>query len=138
MEQQQRKFSRKIFWITATIIVFIILEGCSLLSPTILKISPTKIVAGSEVTIYGYGFSFNNKIKFNDQAVFSQSSWNGMTLSFYVPDTLSFGPDCDSSKAACPMWVSSQSTIGTNKVLITNSFGNSSNAVNLTVIQENP
>jgi hypothetical protein len=58
-------------------------------TPSISSISPTQANIGTQVTIYGNGFtSSNNTVEFGQGAIQNLSSYNGTSLTFNVPSYL--------------------------------------------------
>jgi hypothetical protein len=86
---------------------------------TLSSLAPNAGSIGSQVTVYGSGFTFANTIHFGIGAITNAYSANGTTLVFTVPSYLS--PYCTSG-IACPMYVQ-QVTPGTYNVSIENQNG---------------
>lgn len=98
-----------------------------LFAPSISSITPTAGAVGTNVTVFGSGFSArNNSVRFGSGVISGLYSLDGSSLSFTVPSTLTgFG-----SQTLVP---------GTYSVSVTNEFGATSNAASflLTSLAQN-
>jgi hypothetical protein len=94
------------------------------------SISPASGAIGTQVTIYGSGFtSTENRVQFGSGAIANLNSYDGKTLSFTVPSYL--GPYCPPGNA-CPMYVMVVSP-GVYGVTVVNANG-TSNSSQFTVV----
>ena len=91
--------------------------------------SQTSGAIGTQVTLYGSGFTGDNTVTFGYGVVVHIPSYNGTSLTFTVPTSLE--PLCRFSSPAC-MIVTRQTTPGTYPVSVQNTNG-TSNSINFTV-----
>lgn len=95
----------------------------------IRSISPDITTVGSSVTIYGGGFTQDNTINFGIGSIDHVASYDGTTLTFTVPSSLT--PACYYSEPQC-LIASQETTPGTYAVSVTNGSG-TSNSVSITI-----
>lgn len=106
-------------------------------APSLSYLSPTSGVTGTQVTLYGSGFTATgNKIKFGNSNSESNPNYNvssnGTSITFTVPSTYYFA--CWDSVPACKI-VAQMLAPGVYPVSVTNANG-TSNTVNFTVTSE--
>ncbi len=105
--------------------------------PSIGYLSPSSGTVGTQVTVYGSGFSKEwNSVNFGGGVVGRWSSDNGTSIAFSIPSEVKAGIECYTA-APCPLSPLSVRPItpGTYNVSVTNANG-TSNSVQFTVIAQ--
>ena len=102
---------------------------------SIYSVSPTSARTGTQVMLYGSGFtSYGNTVHFGNGGTMNLSSANGSNIYFTIPATVS-GCDITSGYGtACPLYAQ-MITPGVYPMYVTNSYGQNSNVMYFTVNQ---
>ena len=100
---------------------------------SIYSISPSSARVGTQVTIYGSGFStYGNVVHFGNGGAMNIPSSNGSSLYYTIPSTVSGCNITSGYGTACPLYAQSI-TPGSYPIYVTNSYGQISNTTYFTV-----
>jgi peptidoglycan hydrolase-like protein with peptidoglycan-binding domain len=105
-------------------------------TPSIFSMTPTTGIIGTNVTLYGKGFTRENTINFGNGVIPNVVSIDNKYITFTVPGSLV--PPCVYANPACYMTAmpNMQTPPGTYPVSVTNQNGVTSNTIDFTVVAQ--